>query len=289
MSIRGGWVIDLDIQSFFDALDHKHLRTFLDQRVRDGVLCRAIGKWLKAGVMDHGRWTRGESGTPQGGVISPLLANVYLHYVLDEWFATEVQPRLRGRSFMVRYADDVVIVVERERDAHRVMEVLPKRLARYGLTMHPTKSRLIDFRAPRIRRGKGDDDDPTPGAFDFLGFTHYWGPTRKGDWAVKRKTAKDRFRRSLKAIHLWCRHNRHRPIAEQHRMLIRKLRGHRAYYGLRGNSRALQVFRYRVLLAWRKWLNERSQKPSMPQHRFWQLLGRYPVPLLQLIPSARSA
>ena len=289
MSMHGGWVIDLDIQGFFEALDHKHLRSFLDQRVRDGVLRRAIGKWLKAGVMEEGRWRRGETGTPQGGVISPLLANVYLHHVLDKWFATEVQSRLQGRSFMVRFADDVVIVVEQERDAQRLMEVLPKRLARYGLTMHPTKSRLVDFRAPRKRWGENGDDDPPPGAFDFLGFTHYWGRTRKGGWAVKRKTAKDRFRRSLRAIYRWCRYNRHRPIAEQHALLIRKLKGHRDYYGLRGNSRSLQIFRYRALLAWQKWLNERSQKPSMPQYRFWHLLlGRYPVPWLTLIPPARQ-
>jgi len=292
VSMRGGWVIDLDIQGFFDALDHGHLRTFLDQRVRDGVLRRAIGKWLNAGVVENGSWRQSDSGTPQGGVVSPLLANVYLHHVLDKWFVTEVQPRLRGRSFMVRYADDVVIVVEQETDAQRVMEVLPRRLARFGLTMHPTKSRLIDFRAPRDKRGDGDDDDRPPGVFDFLGFTHFWGQTRKGGWALKRRTAKDRFRRCLKAIYRWCRWNRHQPIVVQHRKLIRKLQGHRAYYGLMGNSRSLNVFRYRVLEVWQKWLNERSQKPSMPRHRFWGwLLQRYPVPALTLLhppPGLRS-
>lgn len=290
MSMRGGWVVDLDIQGFFDALDHGHLRAILDQRVRDGVLRRAVGKWLKAGVVEEGSWKRSEAGTPQGGVVSPILANVYLHHVLDKWFATEVRPRLCGRSFMVRYADDVVIVVEQEADAQRVMGVLPKRLARFGLTMHPTKSRLIRFRPPSNQSEDGnDDDDASPGAFDFLGFTHYWGRTRKGGWAIKRKTAKDRFRRSVSAIYQWCRWARHQPIAKQHRMLIRKLEGHRSYYGLSGNSRALQVFRYRALQAWQKWLNERSQKPSMPRYRFWKLLGRYPVPLLKLIPSANRA
>ena len=150
MLMGGGWVIDLDIQGFFDALDHGHLRGFLDQRVRDGVLRRAIDKWLKAGVFEDGQVRRSVLGTPQGGVVSPLLANIYLHYVLDVWFTTEVQPRLRGRSVLVRYADDVVIVVEQESDAHRVLEVLPKRLGRFGLTMHPEKSRLVRFRRPSI-------------------------------------------------------------------------------------------------------------------------------------------
>ena len=180
-SMRGGWVIDLDIQSFFDDLDHGYLRAFLDQRVRDGVVRRAIGKWLKAGVMEDGCWTRGKAGTPQGGVVSPLLANVYLHHVLDQWFASEVRPRLRGRCFMVRYADDVVMVAEREQDALRVMEVLPKRLARFGLTMHATKTRLVDFRSPQ--KPRDDDDEPGPDSFDFLGFTHYWGRALdKGGW-----------------------------------------------------------------------------------------------------------
>ena len=150
MVMGGGWVIDLDIQSFFDVLDHSHLRGFLDQRVRDGVLRRTIDKWLKAGVLEDGRLRRSVLGTPQGGVVSPLLANIYLHYVLDVWFTTEVQPRLRGRSVLVRYADDVVIVVERESDVHRVLDVLPKRLGRFGLTMQPEKSRLVRFVRPRF-------------------------------------------------------------------------------------------------------------------------------------------
>lgn len=209
MPMHGGWVIDLDIQGFFDALDHGQLRNFLDQRVRDGVMRRAIDKWLKAGVMEQGRHERAVLGTPQGGVISPLLANIYLHHVLDEWFATEVQPRLRGLSFAVRYADDVVIMVALESDAHRMMEVLPKRLARFGLTMHPEKSRLVRFRQPKFdwRPGQGEDSDDfqPPGTFDFLGFTHYWGNAMKGGWALKRKTASDRLRRSLKAVNRWCR------------------------------------------------------------------------------------
>ena len=204
--MRGGWVIDLDIQGFFDALDHRYLRSFMDQQVRDGVLRRSVDKWLQAGVMEEGRLSRSRFGTPQGGVVSPLLANIYLHHVFDVWFENEVRPRLRGRSFMVRYADDIVIFIQNEEEARRVMEVLPKRLGRFGLTMHPEKSRLVRFCQPKFTWRPGDDDDfQPPGSFDFLGFTHYWGNTRKGGWALKRKTAKDRLRRSLNSGNQWCR------------------------------------------------------------------------------------
>ncbi len=289
MAMRGGWVIDLDIQGFFDVLDHGHLRSFLDQRVRDGVLRRAIDKWLKAGVMEEGRLSRSVLGTPQGGVVSPILANVYLHHVLDVWFATEVQPRLRGRSFLVRYADDAVIIIEEESDAQRIMDVLPKRLGRFGLTMHPEKSRLVRFGQPRFtwRPGQGDDEGfQSPGTFDFLGFTHYWGITRKGGWALKRKTAKDRLRRSLKSVNRWCRVHRHSSIAEQHQMLVWKLRGHCAYYGITGNASSLTTFCFHVVHIWQKWLNRRSQRRSMPWTRFLRLLKRYPLPRMTAIHSA---
>ena len=202
----------------------------------DGVLRRAIDKWLKAGVLEDGRVSRSVLGTPQGGVVSPLLANIYLHHVLDGWFTTEVQPRLRGRSVLVRYADDVVIVLEQESDAHRVWAVLPKRLARFGLTMHPAKSRLVPFRRPRFGWRPGQDGDrfPPPGTFDVLGFTHYWGLSRTGSWVLKRKTAKDRLRRTLTAMNRWCGVHRHASVAEQHRMLVSKLRGHCAYFGITG-------------------------------------------------------
>ena len=281
----GGWVIDLDIQGFFDALDHGHLRGFLDQRVRDGVLRRAIDKWLKAGVLEDGQVRRSVLGTPQGGVVSPLLANIYLHHVLDVWFTTEVQPRLRGKSVLVRYADDVVIVVERESDAHRVLDVLPKRLGRFGLTMHPEKSRLVRFGRPR--RGWRPTQDggrvPRPGTFDFLGFTHYWCIGRNGSWVLKRKTAKDRLRRSLTAVNRWCCTHRHASITEQHRMLVWKLRGHCAYFGIRGNASSLTTFGFHVVHIWQKWLNRRSQQRSMPWKRFLRLLARYPLPRMTAV------
>ena len=195
MDLGGCWLVEVDIRKFFDTLDHAHLRAFLRQRVRDGVLLRLIDKWLKAGVLEGGELTYPEAGTPQGGVISPLLANVYLHYVLDVWFEQEVKPRLKGRAFLVRYADDFVMGFACEEDARRVLDVLPKRFGKYGLTIHPDKTRLVPFGRPiasPCRAGLGQAGTP-PGSFDFLGFTHYWSRSQKGNWVVKRKTAGSRF------------------------------------------------------------------------------------------------
>lgn len=287
MQMNGGWVLEVDIRSYFDTLVHTHLRDFLDQRVRDGVLRRAIDKWLKAGVMDEGVWIRPEEGTPQGGVISPLLANVYLHHVLDVWFEEQVQPRMRGRAFLVRFADDFVIVFEREEDARRVQEVLPKRLGRFGLELHPDKTRLVPFQQPahdsRPRRGE------RPESFDLLGFTHYWGRSRRGYWVIKRKTAKDRMRRALKRMSEWLRRNRHRPVAWQQEQLARKLRGHCAYYGITTNYKALDRYFFQVERMWRKWLNRRSQGRSMTWERFQRLLQHHPLPSPRIVHSRHRA
>lgn len=274
MGMGGGWVLEVDIRSFFDELDQGHLRTFLDRRVRDGVIRRTIGKWLQAGVLEEGRLRHPVTGTPQGGVISPLLANIYLHEVVDRWFEEEAKPRLGGRAVLIRYADDLVIAFAEERDARRVEEVLPKRVARFGLQLHPDKTRLVRFQAPG---GKGSLP-PSPGAFTFLGFTHYWGRSRKGAWVVKRKTATSRFSRSLSRVRQWCRRWRHQPVAWQQRQLSRGLRGHYAYYGITGNYRALNNFHLEVTQEWRKWLNRRSQRAKMTWERFNRLLVRYPLP-----------
>lgn len=266
----GAVVLEVDIQAFFDSLDHGHLRSFLDLRVRDGVIRRVIDKWLKAGVLEEGSVSYPDAGTPQGGVISPLLANVYLHEVIDKWFANEVKPRLAGTAELVRYADDFVVVFSCEEDARRVMAVLPKRLARYGLTMHPTKTRQVTFRPP----GPGRSE---PGTFDFLGFTHHWARTRTGRWVVQRKTARGRFNRALKRIGEWCRLHRHDSVREQHGHLCRAVRGHYGYYGLPGNSRSIATFGYRVVLVWLKWLKRRSQRP-MTRERRSALLKRFPLP-----------
>jgi len=241
MALGGCWLVEVDIRKYFDTLDHAHLRALLRQRVRDGVLLRLIDKWLKAGVLEGEELTYPEAGTPQGGVISPLLANIYLHYVLDVWFEEVVKPRLKGRAFLVRYADDFVMGFACEEDAHRVLGVLPKRFGKYGLTIHPEKTRLVPFRRPSSRPpAAGSEGVPPAGSFDFLGFTHFWSRSQKGSWVVKRKTAGSRYRRALKRIADWCQRNRHLPIAEQHQTLGQKLRGHYAYYGgVMGNLRSL--------------------------------------------------
>lgn len=279
MPMQGGWVLDVDIQGYFDALDHAHLREFVGRRVRDGVVRRTIHKWLKAGVLEEGRLSRSSSGTPQGGVISPLLANIYLHEVLDTWFEEEVRPRLGGKAFLVRYADDFVLGFERERDARRVLAVLHKRMAKYGLTLHPDKTRLVKFEHPWKGSGPKDPDQPQgPTSFDLLGFTLYWGKTRKGGWAIKYKTSSKRFSRSLRRVRAWCRDNRHAPLPEQHRRLSAMVRGHCEYFGVPGNSRCLAAFAYEVVRAWQKWLGRRGGKNRMTWERFRQVLERYPLP-----------
>ena len=277
MNMGGGWIVDVDVRNFFGTLDHAQLRQILRLRVQDGVLLRLIGKWLNAGVLEDGSLSYPTSGTPQGGVISPLLANVYLHEVLDVWFERVVKPELQSKSFLIRYADDLVLGFSCEEDARRVMQVLPKRFAKYGLTLHPEKTRLVEFRRPPGR--PCGDDQGGPGTFDFLGFTHHWARSRKGNWVVMRRTAKDRFRRALRNANQWCRNNRHRPIVEQQQILSAKLRGHFGYFGITGNSRAISSFAYRVVRTWRKWLDRRSQKARMTWERMKRLLQRYPLPL----------
>jgi RNA-directed DNA polymerase len=286
MDSGGGWVLEVDIRKFFDTLDRAHLREFLQLRVRDGVLKRLIGKWLKAGVLEEGSVSFPDAGSPQGGVISPLLANVYLHYVLDLWFRQEVRPRLKGKAHLIRYADDFVILFTHEDDARRVMEALPKRFGKYGLTLHPDKTRLIPFRRPpRKANGGADDRDDQPGTFDLLGFTHYWGRTRRGGWAVMRQTATKRLSRAVRSIAQWCRDHRHLPVCEQHAILSQKVRGHYAYYGITGNARALKGFLCAVHRAWRKWLNRRNRLREMTWDRFNRLLQRYALPPPRIVHS----
>lgn len=286
MGLKGGCILEVDIRKFFDNLDHGHLREFLRHRVRDGVLLRLIGKWLKAGVMEDGSISHPDAGSPQGGVVSPLLANMFLHYVLDLWFHQEVRPRLRGLAFLIRYADDFVIGFGDPEDARRVMEVLPKRFGKYGLTVHPDKTRLVPFQSPSngTHGGKGE---PASGreTFDFLGFTHYWGKSRKGYWVVKRKTASNRLSRAVRNIATWCRLNRHLPIGEQQRKLNQKIRGHCAYYGLTGNGLALARFHYQVGRSWRKWLNRRNRERTITWDVFTRILQRFPLAPVRVVHS----
>jgi group II intron reverse transcriptase/maturase len=279
MDMRGGWVIDLDISKYFDSLDHRKLRAVLDRRVRDGVIRRAIDKWLKAGVMKNGMVERPASGTPQGGVVSPILANIYLHEVLDTWFEQRVKPHLRGRAFMVRYADDAVLVFSDRQEAERVLQAFKRRCSEYGLELHPEKTRLVRFRRPPRPPGyKGPDDEQRPGSFDFLGFTHFWGKSRRGNWYVRRKTARGRMRRAICAVGRWCAGHRHWRVKVQHRYLCKVVEGHCRYYGITGNSIEIGRFRQEVQRAWRVWLNRRSQRAKMTWERFRKLSKKYPLP-----------
>jgi hypothetical protein len=242
-----------------------------------------IDKWLKAGVLEDGQLRRTEGGTPQGGVISPLLANIYLHEVLDRWFVEQVRPRMRGPAHLVRYADDFVIVFENESDARRVMAVLGKRFGKYGLALHPEKTQLIDYRRPRgSSPGGGGGKPPT---FDFLGFTHHWARSRNGYSVVKRKTARGRLTRSIRRVSEWCKRHRHAPVADQHRYLSEVLRGHYSYFGITGNGRSLSAFRYYVGWIWHYWLRRRSQRKSLTWARFARLRKRYQLPPVKVVHS----
>lgn len=268
------WLIEADIESFFDTIDHVKMRSVLDQRVRDGVIRRLIDKWLCAGVLEQGRMWRPDAGTPQGGVISPLLANIFLNEVLDQWFTKVVWPRARGRIKFVRYADDFVLLFYREDDARRVMAVLPKRFERYGLRLHPEKTRLLSFNNPDI-------DEPRAQrarSFDFLGFTHYWAKSRKGRYIVKQRTAKGRFTRSLERVKDKCRRMMHDPIEKQHKELSAILRGHNNYFGITGNGDALARFRKVAERIWGRSLARRSGRRFVWQ-RFKPLLKRFALPL----------
>lgn len=282
MEMGGGWVLEIDFRNYFGSIDHGHLQEALRQRVTDGALLRLISKWLHAGVMENGALSYPTSGTPQGGVVSPMLANVFLHVVLDRWFEQDVKPRLNGRARLIRYADDAVLVFANEADARRVLEVLPKRCEKYGLTLHPTKTKLIEFRKPDRNPRQGGNGTKGNSTFDLLGFTHYWEPARTGRWVIKRKTARDRFRAALKRVKAWCKKHLHDSVREQWRKLSQKLRGHYAYYGIGYNAPALARFEYHVCIAWWHALRRRSQR-SMPWVKMQKLLKAFPLPRARLV------
>jgi group II intron reverse transcriptase/maturase len=281
MSQRLRWVIDIDIVKYFDSIPHSQLRDFLDRRVTDGVIRRMIDKWLKAGILEDGTLRHATMGSPQGGVISPCLSNIFLHHVLDEWFEHEVRTRLEGRCTIVRFADDAVMAFENVLDAKRVLGVLGKRLARYGLTLHPDKTRFVDFRATPSQGEAHPETDGT--SFTFLGFTHIWGKSRAGKNVVRQVTAKSRYARALAAIGEWCRLNRHKPIPDQHAHLTAVMRGHYAYYGITGNSRRLSWYAYQVARTWQKWLSRRSRRRQFHWNGFNALLKRYPLPTVRIV------
>lgn len=268
------WILEADIVSFFDSVDRTKLREMLQKRLADGSLLRLVGKCLNVGVLDGAEFTAPEVGTAQGSILSPLLGNIYLHYALDEWFEREVRPRLRGRATLIRYADDFVIGFEYREDADRVWEVLPKRMQRYGLTLHPDKTRLLDFRPPPVEQQGGSG----PNTFDFLGFTLYWRRTLRGRWRVGCQTRRARLHRAMSAVSEWCRDHRHQSLDVQHAGLRSRLQGHMNYFGVNGNLRRVADLCHHALNVWVKWLSRRSQRARLAWERVRLLLQRYPLP-----------
>jgi RNA-directed DNA polymerase len=268
------WLLEADITAFFDSIDRKMLMEMLQLRVADTSLLRLIGKCLHVGVLEGEERTDPEDGTAQGSVISPILGNIYLHYVLDRWFEEEVKPRLRGKATLLRYVDDFVIGFENREDAERVMKVLHQRMNKYRLTLHPDKTRLIAF--GRTSNGDGGGRPPT---FDFLGFTHYLRRTRSGTWTVGCKTKRGSLRRAISAVDDWCRSHRHLEVKEQHAALVLRIEGHFNYFGVNGNTPSLAKLDFWAQKAWHKWLNRRSQRARMTWERFTQLVEKFPLPV----------
>jgi RNA-directed DNA polymerase len=278
------YVLEADIQGYFDAIVREQLMAFVERRIGDGSILRLIRKWIHVGVIEDGRLLVTETGTGQGQVISPLLANIYLHYVLDEWFEHEVKPRLRGQAAEIRYADDFILCFQYREDAERVREVLSKRFAKYGLTLHPEKTRLLAFGRSALPSGPGA---PQPATFDFLGFTHVCARSRWGRFTIHVRTLRKRLRRSVKAVAQWCQQHRHDPVEDQAAALNAKLRGHYQYYGRPTNFRNLQRFHRLVSRLWHKWLNRRTRGKRLTWDTFHELLHRHPL-LLPRICHARA-
>jgi group II intron reverse transcriptase/maturase len=270
-----GWILELDIQSYFDKIVRDILTEMVEKRVRDGSVLRLIQKWIKVGVIEDGKLLMSETGTGQGQPISPLLANIYLHHALDVWFEEVVKPHLKGEAYEIRFADDAILCFQYREDAEKVMRVLPKRFEKYGLTLHPEKTRLIDYGRDAARNAKKQGKRPE--TFDFLGFTHLCARNRKGKFAVHVRTIAKRLRRGLKAIADWCKQHRHEPVSEQQKALNAKLRGHYQYYGRPSNYCCIMQFYRRVRRIWREWLSRRTRGRPLTWERYGALLQQHPL------------
>jgi RNA-directed DNA polymerase len=270
-----GWVLEIDIRSYFDSIVRSALREMIEKRVTDGSVLRLIGKWIKVGVIEDGRLLVSETGTGQGQPISPLLANIYLHYLLDEWFEEVVKPRLKGEAYEIRFADDAILCFQHKEDAEKVLAVLPKRFEKYGLTLHPEKTRLIEFGRYAARNARKQSKKPA--TFNFLGFTYIGARSRQGKFTVHVKTIAKRFRRGLKAIGEWCKQHRHDPVNEQQKSLNAKLRGHYQYYGRPTNFHSIWQFYRRVRRIWREWLSRRTRGKRLTWERYQEILRQYPL------------
>lgn len=276
MTQNVNWVLDADFRKFFDSVDHEWLLRMLAHRIADPRVLRLIGQWLKAGVLESGDWQETRQGTPQGAGISPLLSNIFLHYVLDLWVHQWRQRTARGKVCLVRYADDFVMGFQYAADARRMLADLRERVAKFGLTLHEDKTRLIEFgRLPSLDRRR--QDRKRCETFAFLGFTHYCGWTRDGRFVVKRQTQSKRLTAKLKVLRQDARQRRHAPVAEQHAWLSHVLRGHYAYFGLPSNFRMLRVFYEQVIKLWYDALRRRSQR-GMTWTEFRKLIAQFPLP-----------
>ncbi len=274
------WVLDADIRSFFDTIDHGWMKQFIEHRVGDTRLVRLLMKWLHAGVMEDGKLSVVKEGTPQGGIISPLLANIYLHYALDLWALQWRSKQARGQMYIVRYADDFVMGFQHEQDVRAMREALAARLGEFGLELHPEKTRV--FRFGRYAHEHCAKEGRRPETFDFLGFTHISAQGPDGRYRLVRRTSRKKRKVKLRALHDEIRRRRHRPVPEQHRWLVSVLRGHARYYGVPGNSAALQSFRYRVRLQWHRQLQRRSQRARWTDAQTARFEARFPLPSLRV-------
>jgi len=269
-------VLEADITGYFDAIVRNLLIEMIEKRVSDGSIHRLIGKWIKVGVIEDGRLLVTETGTGQGQVISPMLANIYLHYVLDEWFECVVKPRLKGEAYEIRYCDDFILCFQYREDAEKVREVLTKRFAKYGLTLHSEKTRLMEFGREALAKSE-QTGGKKPETFDFLGFTHICKRSRRGKFTIHVRTMRKRRKRSLKRVSLWCQKHRHDPVEKQCEVLNSKLRGHYQYYGRPTNYRGLWEYYRAVRMIWKKWLNRRTRGKTLTWPVYEQILHRHPL------------
>ena len=275
-------VIEADIKGFFDNVSHEWMMKFLEVRIKDPSFLLLIRRFLKAGYLEADKIVTAEQGTPQGGNLSPILSNIFLHYVLDLWFEKKLKPQVRGKAHLVRYADDYVCMVQYATDAEYIEQALRERFAKFGLELHPEKTRIISF--GRFERQNADNQSRKANTFDFLGFTHYCDKNRKGNFKVGRKTSRKKFHTKCKEMNNWLKKVRnYKKAKEWWPILQAKLRGHYQYYGVSGNMRSLKRFYSLTIRMALKWLNRRSQRKSFSWARFYNYLEHYPLPQPKIV------